>query len=272
MAEIFGTVSGALNVAALFNNCVDCFEYVQLGRHFGRDYERCQLKVRIAQARLSRWGQAVAIHEDARFASASPTDTSTQQIQAILEEISMLFQSVQKTSKRYELGAKQEDLVLFQETDMQPAFQRLCGRLGSVVRQRQNDTSLVKKAAWALYDSKNLDKLIKELTGLVDDLEKIYPVKAARQLVEEEIEEVDDAPALMAVSDAGAEIDPVLAEAAAEKAKGIAVKICIGKVGTKERARVLVGNEMANVFGRGGVISDQMSINTEVGPHFGALC
>jgi hypothetical protein len=34
MAEVFGTVAGALSVAALFNNCVDCFEYIQLGRHF----------------------------------------------------------------------------------------------------------------------------------------------------------------------------------------------------------------------------------------------
>ena len=55
MAEIFGTVAGALRVAALFNNCcVDCFECVQLGRRFGRDYERCQLRVKIAQTRLSR--------------------------------------------------------------------------------------------------------------------------------------------------------------------------------------------------------------------------
>lgn len=38
MAEVFGIVSGALSVAALFKNCVDCFEYIQLGRNFGRDY------------------------------------------------------------------------------------------------------------------------------------------------------------------------------------------------------------------------------------------
>jgi hypothetical protein len=54
MAETFGTVAAVLSVAALFNNCVDCFEYVQLGRHFGQDYERCELKVDIAQTRLSR--------------------------------------------------------------------------------------------------------------------------------------------------------------------------------------------------------------------------
>jgi hypothetical protein len=257
MAEIFGTVAGTLSVAALFNNCVDCFEYIQLGRRFGRDYERCQLKVKIAQTRLSRWGLAVAINEDARFTTVSPIDAPTQQVRLILEEIEMLFQSVQKASKRYELGAKQEDLVLFQEGDMQPAFQRLCGRLESIVRRRQKETGLVKKAAWALYDGKNLDRLVEQLTSSVNDLEIIYPAKATRQLVEVEIEAVDDVSDLTAVSNAAAGIDTVLAEAAAEKAEGIAVKNYIRNVGTREEAQVKVGNEVdASVFGRGG-IADQ---------------
>ncbi|KAI1360663.1 hypothetical protein F5Y08DRAFT_316881 [Xylaria arbuscula] len=34
MAEIFGVVSGAVNIAALFTNCIGCFEYIQLGCHF----------------------------------------------------------------------------------------------------------------------------------------------------------------------------------------------------------------------------------------------
>lgn len=76
-----------MSVAALFNNCVDCFEYVQLGRHFGRDYERCRLKVDIAQIRLSWWGEAVVINKDPRFAIVLPTDIPTQQVQSILEEI-----------------------------------------------------------------------------------------------------------------------------------------------------------------------------------------
>lgn len=91
MAEIFGTVAGALSVAALFADCVDCFEYVQLGRHFGQDFERCRLKVDIAQTRLSRWGEAVAIHEDPRFATTTPADAPTRQVQSVLEEIDLLF-------------------------------------------------------------------------------------------------------------------------------------------------------------------------------------
>jgi hypothetical protein len=98
MAEVFGTVAGALSVAALFNNCVDCFEYIQLGRHFGRDFERCQLKLDIAKTRLSRWGEAVEVNKDPRFASDSPGDQASRQAKVILEQIEQLFQSASKTT------------------------------------------------------------------------------------------------------------------------------------------------------------------------------
>jgi hypothetical protein len=38
MAEVFGVVAGSVSVAAIFNNVVDCFEYVQLGGHFDFDH------------------------------------------------------------------------------------------------------------------------------------------------------------------------------------------------------------------------------------------
>lgn len=259
MAEIFGTAAAALSVAGLFNNCVDCFEYVQMGRQFGRDYERCQLKVDIAQARLSLWGKAAGINKDARFASASPADATAQLVRSALEEIGLLFVAAQKTSKRYELGAKPDDLVLFQDGDMQPVFRRLHGHLGRTIAQRQKQTSLVKKAAWALYDGKNFDRLIGQITGLVDDLEKICPVEAARrQLVQLAIEEVDDEPGLATIRDVAADTDKTLAEAAAQKATQIAVNNRAGRIDIQEQARVRVGNEFAgDALGRRAGFVDQ---------------
>lgn len=247
MAEVFGTVAAALSVAALFNNCVDCFEYVQLGRNFGRDYERCRLKLDIAQTRLSRWGLAVAINEDSRYVTALPADAPMRQLKSILEEIELLFQSVQKTSNRYALTAGPDDLVVGQDGDMQAIFQRLHGRLRETVRQRQKKTSLWKKASWALYDGKNFDRLIEQVTGFVDDLEKIWPVEAVRrQLVQLEVEEVNDEPALAAIQNAATHVDSILAEVAEHKAMVIASRNHAGKVDTQDDARVRVGNEVAD--------------------------
>ncbi|EMT74562.1 prion-inhibition and propagation-domain-containing protein [Fusarium oxysporum II5] len=259
MAEVFGTVSGALSVAALFNNCVDCFEYIQLGRHFGRDFERCQLKLDIAKIRLSRWGKAVAINDDPRFATNTPDDRDSRQVQAILEEIELLFQTVQKSSKRYEIDARKDDLVRFEDKDMQPVVRELHSRLGVVARQRQKRTGLLAKAAWALYDGKNFDRLVEQITGFVDDLEKLFPVETTRRgLVELEIEEVDDEPSLMALQDAAAGTDSVLSEAVTEKIEGIAGRNYAKDINSEGMARVRIGNEWSETaFTRGTGIADR---------------
>jgi hypothetical protein len=134
---------------------------------------------------------AVAVNEDSRFTTATPVDASTRHIQSILEEIELPFQAVRKTSKRYELGANQDDLVLFSDGDMQPVLRRLHQHLGGVARQRQKHTNFAKQAAWALCDGKNFVRLIGQITGFVDDLARLSPVEAARQrLVRPDIEEV----------------------------------------------------------------------------------
>ncbi|CZR66741.1 related to Heterokaryon incompatibility protein s [Phialocephala subalpina] len=259
MAEVFGTFAGALSVAALFNNCVDCFEYIQLGRHFALDFERCLLKLDIIKIRLGRWGQAVAINDNLCFATDSPDGVAARQVQAILEEIVLLFQTVQKSSKRYKIGAEQENLACLEDKDMPPVLRRLHSRLGAVARQRQKQTSLFKKAAWALYDAKNFDKLVKEITGLVESLEKLHPVETTRRrLAEMEIEVVDDEPSLLALQDVAAGTDSVLSEAVAQKIEGIAVRNYAKDIKNTESARVLVGNEWAeSVLARCTTISER---------------
>ncbi|KAK5629324.1 hypothetical protein RRF57_005039 [Xylaria bambusicola] len=229
---------------ALFNNCVTCFEYIQLGRHFARDYERCQLKLDIAKTRLSRWGEAVKIHEDRRFATHEPLDTTSQQVQVILEEIDQLFGTLQKSSKRYVIGAKPEDLELCQVQDMQPMAQKLHNRLHKVVSQRQKRTGFFKKAAWALYDAKNFDKLVGQITGFIDDLEKLFPVEPARRTpVEMEIDEIkEDEPSLQALQGAANDIDPVMSEVAADKLKILEGHNSALDIQAEETARVLIGN------------------------------
>jgi hypothetical protein len=115
MAEIFGTAAAALSVATLFNNCVDCFNYIQLGRHLGGDFDRCQLKPNVAQLRLSRWGQVARIYSppnasdlpdisSSQLALRDPvalSGASLQLARKILLEIGNLFQEAIKTTSRY---------------------------------------------------------------------------------------------------------------------------------------------------------------------------
>ncbi|KAJ0114163.1 uncharacterized protein J7T55_007998 [Diaporthe amygdali] len=247
MAETFGAVASALSIVALFNNCVEAFEYIQLGRHFGRDFTRCQLKLDVARTRLSRWGQAAAIYNDHRFAAITPPDRLSQHIRAILEEIDELFQVVQKSSKRYEIDATQENLECCTVTTMDPPARIVHDRLVTIATQRQKHTGLLKKVSWALYGAKNFDKLIEQITGFIDDLEKVSSPETGRyrQLVDLEIEEIDEQ-SLGILHGATAGVDQALSEAVHEKLEVLVTRNRIENIRMEHSARVRVGNEWSS--------------------------
>ncbi|KAF2735602.1 hypothetical protein EJ04DRAFT_511698, partial [Polyplosphaeria fusca] len=68
--EAGGFAIGLVALAGLFNNAVDCFEYVQLGRSFGTDYQTSLLKLDNTRLRLSRWGQAVGLSGNLEYAQS----------------------------------------------------------------------------------------------------------------------------------------------------------------------------------------------------------
>ena len=65
--------------------------------------------------------------------------------------------------------------MLFEDKDMKPIGRALHNKLRNLARSRQERTSLVRKTEWALYDGKALEKVVDQIAGLVDDLEKYSP-------------------------------------------------------------------------------------------------
>ncbi|KAL6691016.1 prion-inhibition and propagation domain-containing protein [Trichoderma pleuroticola] len=259
MAEIFGIATGALSVAALFNNCVDTFGYIQLGRHFGEDYQRCQLKLDVAETRLGRWGEAVGVNSDIRFAASSPSDEAVKNVLGILEDISDCFEAAQKKSKRYADRADKQELMVHNNNDMNPMFQRLHKRSKDFARRRQKSISIVKKAAWALYDKKSLDNIVNQISSWVDELEKLFPIDAAYQkYIEIEIEEVNDELSLKALKDAARDIDPALEHAVERKVDSIEGKNSARDITMEDKAKFHVGNVFAEgVLQREMLVKDQ---------------
>jgi hypothetical protein len=249
MAEIFGVVAGSLSVAALFNNCVQCFEYIQLGRSFGRDYQACQLKLDVARVRLSRWGEALDVLDNHRFTSVSPDDKEAQIAQSIFEEICALFQSAQTKSRRYALSSRGEDTGTLQSTELSPVGQRLHNHWVAIAAQRHKNAGLVRKTAWALYDGKALGKLVGDLGALIDDLESIFPIEnRSRELVELEVEEVQDTASLAVLQDAARDADQLLFEAVNRKMALIGGTNRADQLETMDEARVRIGNEYSLEF------------------------
>jgi hypothetical protein len=213
MAEIFGVVASALSVAALFNNVVDCFEYIQLGRNFGTDYQTCQVKLDIARLRLSRWGDAVKINNDDKFTDVNPNNDQVRTAKNTLEQLLNLFGRAYTVSSNFKFVAGEEGLALFcPSTNTKQGVLELRNTMRD---HEQMTTSLSKKISWALYKQKSLNQLIDDIEKLLDGLEAIFPQQESyRRVVEIEIDEVGEEPSLQALPKAAQETDSLFREAA----------------------------------------------------------
>lgn len=221
MTEATGLAVGVVALAGLFNNAVQCFEYIQLGRGFGKAFQTCQLKLDNARLRLSRWGTSVGLSEDFSDAHLLEGSPNIQPIQARLEQVIDLFVDAEGISHKFKRGKKVDDIRLATydaRTDMDNATAQLHNRLRELSLKRQNRTPLRQKTYWALYEEKNFRRLIEDLTDLIDSLVELYPAsqETQRQLCEAEASALSTNEALPALREITAEQDKLLEEAFAK--------------------------------------------------------
>ncbi|CCT72929.1 uncharacterized protein FFUJ_12826 [Fusarium fujikuroi IMI 58289] len=232
MAEIFGTVAGAISIAGLFNNCVDCFNYIQIAKHFGQDFSRYQLRLDVAKCRLARWGASIDINSDQRFSVIESSDPTIALAQGILEEIVDRFGAAYKVSRRYKATTEEQGLDICTEADLSAVPQRVHTRFDVFTKQRYKSLGLMKKTGWALYDKNYMGRMIDDIIASIDDLEKVFPStpQVTHQLVEMEIEEVNDEQELKLINDVAEGLDPVLSKASKDKIGEIAGRNTAGKI------------------------------------------
>jgi Prion-inhibition and propagation/Het-s 218-289 len=242
----FGTFSGAISLAALFNNCVECFEYIQIGRHCDRDFRTCQLELDCIRSRLSRWGNAVQINRSEGPAAGPMAGSEMEEMFDILKQIYVLFGSAEKTSRRYEARTPTSNAlqVFNANSDLDPVALTLHRKMQATAQKRRHKTGLLARVAWALYDRKNLEFLITGIKNLTDELEERWPAEPARrQLVSIEVEEIDDAASLTALAEAADGSDDLLRDTAREKKAALYGEQKVGSMKLSDSARARIGDE-----------------------------
>ncbi|RGP70268.1 hypothetical protein FSPOR_4168 [Fusarium sporotrichioides] len=235
MSEVLGTDAGAISVAALFNNCIDCFEHIQISRHFGDEFSRYQLRLDVAKCRLSRWGAAVDVNHDSRFFGKASRDPTTALARGLLEEMVARFKATHRASLLYETISKESDMGICCEADLDTVSQRLHNRFRELTIQRQNGVVLTKKPHWAVYDKKKMGRMIDDIFDLINDLEHVFPAtpRATGRLVQMEIEEVHDQQELRMIQEVAKDSDPVLEDTTRYKLQEITGKNTAGRISGK---------------------------------------
>ncbi|OCK91498.1 uncharacterized protein K441DRAFT_664799 [Cenococcum geophilum 1.58] len=227
MAEAAGLAASVIALAGLFNNTVECFEFIQLGRNFGKNFQTSQLKLDNARLRLSRWGCSLGLNDNIQdvqslqdcFGSRQNID----QADALLGQILDLFGEAEGISDKYKSRIKADDdslAICNPQTDLEPAIADLHNTMRQLSIERQNRTGLRQKAKWALYEEKRFRRLIEDVIELVNDLVELFPASRAlqQQLCETEVSTVGANEGISVLQEIAAEQDKALEGALAKAA------------------------------------------------------
>ncbi|KAI0861502.1 small s protein [Xylaria cubensis] len=177
MSDPFSIAAGAVSIATAFTACIDCFNYIQLGRHFGRDYQTCVLLLGGEKVRLARWGEAVHVDQDPRLNRPEVISEETQMAKRILLQILMLFADTEKISKKHKLNSKAgPDLPVLTKTELNLAVAAWSNKMKEISVKRQETSSFLKRTSWAIYHKSELEELTSNIRKLIDNLEMLLPI------------------------------------------------------------------------------------------------
>ncbi|KAI9739998.1 MAG: hypothetical protein M1818_005054 [Claussenomyces sp. TS43310] len=181
MADLAGLVVGGVALASLFNTCVQNFEYIQLGRSFGADYEKCLLRLDVARLRFTRWGASVNIDVDAADGARSlgrvqATPAQAEMVRELLGQILNLFAAAQSKSSFYAQRAQQPyKTAVFQSSELPLRVRECHEAVVQQARRRQKRTGMAKVVRWALYEKRQFETLINELADFIGYLQDVFP-------------------------------------------------------------------------------------------------
>jgi Prion-inhibition and propagation len=210
---------GAVGLVGTFVACVDCFEYIRIGRSLGTDYQTAIVKLDLARLRLTRWGrsvgivqgdqdidEAVAVTQLKTKLNAPEKDFET--VTNTLGQLLVLFKMSAERSKR--LSRTRSNEVVDNTID-DADIRFLHERMQDLTIQRQKRSSMLQKTSWALYKKKDFTNLVDHISSLTSALVEVAPVRAQQQeLCRAEVREISSDRSLVVLNN-------ILAESASDE-------------------------------------------------------
>ena len=189
---------GVVGLVGAFTACVDCFDFIRIGRNFGEDYEMYMVKLDIVRLRFTRWGETTGMTTENEEAAAAKLksllkdpDTEFSLVERTLGQILRLFESAAETSKLLAIKTSVMRNTTDRNTSDGPATMRhLHEVLRNLAIRRQKRSSVLQKTSWALYRKREFNTLIGNLTDLVSALVKLTPLQPQRDLCSQDLVEL----------------------------------------------------------------------------------
>lgn len=210
-AETLGILIG---IAGLYSTCIDAFEHIHVARSLGRDYELLNTRFDVQKTRLLQWGEGVGLlskndsdrHPSLHNQALRPT------VEKMLMCIKMLLTNAEDFRTKYglkEVAGKQiqqrrfTDSIMVVSARRTNLFKASYEQFQSMLRRHQKDSPFLRKFQWAIGGKDGFEKLITDLSDLIDNLYKIVPVMASfeRLMIKEDLDAIGDVGTLRRVEE-----------------------------------------------------------------------
>lgn len=204
MAEPVGTTLSVVSLATALSgtviSVVECIEYAQLSRSFGKDFDKSQVRLCALKLQVTRWGVCAGVLTDPKTGQRRIVEVNQQTASAaskLWSTIEYDLNEVEQRSKSYvqrQLSPSPEDLEVFETREMADWTRALSSQVDTIAADRMGDVSLARKVKWAFYEQKKFSRLLDDIAGNFSDLKQLLPQLAEpqQQLCRLEVEEVQN--------------------------------------------------------------------------------
>jgi hypothetical protein len=204
-----GVVSLGTALSGTFVSVVQCFEYMQLGRRFDKDFGKSQVQLEVLKLRITRTGVSIGALADPDTGTKRTVNADKATVERAQELLEIILQDttdMENKSKRYRgksgSASEQEDPAA--PLEMDPTIKALTSKVAIVVAKRLRGVPT--KMKWVLFDKNFFDGLLQDVARNLNELEKMFEEKSVTQVTESqhqlsraEVEQITDGllPALL---------------------------------------------------------------------------
>ena len=174
--EPVGLTFGAIALASLFTECIECLDLIELARSSEKGLKTQVCKLSFIKRQFMVWGESIGLlSPDEGRDEVLDQVQGRQEIEDVLQQISILLKDAEKLKTNYGVDVdstddKQSDRIevsrsrrdIFKQNPIVEFINRLAAH--------QRRSTILTKTRWAIRDSKKFEGLVKDLDWFVTKL------------------------------------------------------------------------------------------------------
>ncbi|KAK3067853.1 hypothetical protein LTR53_015017 [Teratosphaeriaceae sp. CCFEE 6253] len=160
MSEVAGLTLGVIALASLFNSCVEVLQYIDDGRTYVDDYDLACTKIGILHQRLRNWGGALHIRDGKTEHPLLLEPATRNAVSKGLIRLSAILSDSEVLKAKYDPRPRTRALP---STDHRKRS----------IKAAPWSLQLRRRTTWSIRDKAKFDRLIHDVSFLVDNLEKV---------------------------------------------------------------------------------------------------